>query len=132
MYEWLLDYQDLSESIEYLEYKLEREKRELKRWTCGDLFKVKLTEGSIASGLEERIEMMEYELAHKMNDLYDAERLIASFGGLDNKILYYRYVKGKSLEDIAFKLDYSYSHISKRHAEVMRAVRHISTYLSLI
>lgn len=132
MYEWLIDYQKLEDEITYLEHKIEREKRELKRWESGDLFKVRLTEGSIASGLEDRIAFMEYELAHKMNDLYDSSKLISTFKGLDNKILYKRYVEGKTLEVVANELSYSYSHVSKKHAELVRTLKYISDYFALI
>lgn len=131
MYEWLLDYQELVQKMEYIEYKLEREKRELGRWTSGDLWKVRLTEGSIASGLEERIEVMEYELAHIMNDQYDAKKLISTFKGLENKILFGKYVEGKSLERIAIELNYSYSHVSKKHAELIRTVKYVGEYFAL-
>lgn len=123
MYEWLLDYQKLVNEIEYIEYKLEREKRELKRWTYGDLQDVKLTDGSIASGLEERIEAIEYELAHKMNDLYDAKKLINTFEGLENKILKLKYIDKKTLEVIAEELNYSSSYIYKKHAEIIRRIK---------
>ncbi|NMA74438.1 MAG: hypothetical protein GX963_09835, partial [Bacteroidales bacterium] len=83
LYEWLLDYQNLSNKIEYLEYQLDRNKRELKRWVEGDLQNVSLNEKSIASRLEEVIFDIEHELAHKMNDLYDAEKLISKFEGLE-------------------------------------------------
>lgn len=122
MFEWLLDYQKLQNEIDYLEYKLEREKRELKRWSYGDLQDVRLTEGSIASGLEERIYVMEYELAHKMNDLFDAKKLISKFKGIENEILYYRYVKGLSLNEVANELGYTPGHIYNKHAEVMRKI----------
>src|SRR5690625_655294 len=118
MFEWLLDYQKLQNEIDYLEYKLDREKRELKRWSYGDLQDVRLTEGSIASGLEERIYVMEYELAHKMNDLFDAKKLISKFKGIENEILYYRYVKGLSLNEVANELGYTPGHIYNKHAEV--------------
>lgn len=124
LYEWLLDYQKLVQDIEYLEYKLEREKRELKRWEIGgDLSGIQLTEDSIAAGLEERIFALEYELAHKINDLYDAKKLISTFKGLENKILYYKYVEGLTLESIAEKLNYSASYIYKKHAEIMRMIK---------
>lgn len=122
MFEWLLDYQKLQNEIDYLEYKLDREKRELKRWSYGDLQDVRLTEGSIASGLEERIYVMEYELAHKMNDLFDAKKLISKFKGIENEILYYRYVKGLSLNEVANELGYTPGHIYNKHAEVMRKI----------
>lgn len=123
MYEWLLDYQELVQKIEYLEYKLERERRELGRWTSGDLFKVRLTEGSIASGLEERIEVMEYELAHVMNDAFNAKKLIRTFKGIENKILYHKYVDGLTLSEIAVELTYSYNYVKSKHAEVMRMIK---------
>lgn len=118
----MLDYQKITEEIEYLEYKLERENRELRRWTSGDLFKVKLTEGSIASGLEERIAAFEYELAHKMNDQYDAKKLIASFKGLDNQILYGKYVEGKTLGEVALDLGYTPGHVYNQHAQIMKII----------
>ncbi|MDO6448102.1 hypothetical protein [Oceanobacillus profundus] len=122
MYEWLLDYQKLSNEIDYLEYKLEREKRELKRWSSGDLYNVKLNENSIASGLEDTIFNIEYELAHKMNELLNAERLIKTFKGLENQILFYKYVKGKTLNDVAIELGYSPGHIYNKHAEIMKRI----------
>lgn len=122
MFEWLLDYQKLDNEIDYLEYQLQREKRELKRWTSGDLQNVRLNEKSIASGLEERIFAMEYELAHKMNDLFDAKKLISKFKGIENEILYYRYMKGLSLNEVAIELGYTPGHIYNKHAEVMRKI----------
>lgn len=122
LFEWLKDYQSLKDEIEYLEYRLEREKKELRRWVYGDLQDVKLQKDSIASGLEERIADLEYELAHKMNQLYDAEKIINMFKGLDNKILKMKYVDGKTLENIAIELNYSASYIYKRHAQIMKKI----------
>lgn len=128
LYEWLLDYQELSNGIKYLDYKLDRSKRELKRWVEGDLQGVRLNEKSIASNLEERIADYEHELAHKINDLFKAKKLISTFKGLENQILYYRYIECMKLDDIAEKLDYSYSHIRKRHAELVRTVKFSEMY----
>lgn len=122
MFEWLLDYQELTNEIDYLEYQIDREKRELKRWTSGDLSKVKLNEHSIASGLEEKIFSLEYELAHKINDLYNATKLIGTFKGLENQILYYKYVQGKTLNDVAIELGYTPGHIYNKHAEIMKRI----------
>lgn len=122
LYEWLLDYQKLNNQIDYLEYKLDREKRELKRWVEGDLQGIKLQEGSVASNLEERITAYEYELAHKMNDLYKAKKLISTFNGLENKILYYRYVQGMTLSEVADVLGYTQGYIYNKHAEIMKRI----------
>lgn len=122
LYEWLNDYQELTNEIDYLEYKLEREKRELKRWTTGDLSKVKLNEHSIASGLEENIFALEYELALKMNELFNATKLISTFKGLENQILFYKYVEGKTLSDVAIELGYTPGHIYNKHAEIMKRI----------
>lgn len=123
LYEWLKDYQDLSNQIDYLEYQLSRNKRELKRWTLGDLSKIKLNEKSIASNLEERIADYEHELAHKMNDLFNARKLISTFKGLENQILYYRYVEGMKLIDVADQLDLSPNYIYSKHAEIMKRIK---------
>lgn len=123
LFKWLKDYQKLKDEIAYLEFELNRYKRELKRWTYGDLQDVKLEEKSIASRLEEKIAEVEYELAHKENDLYDMKKLIKTFKGLDHKILYGKYVEGKTLEQIAEELNYSASYIYKRHAEIMRMIK---------
>ncbi len=123
MYEWLKDYQELNNQIDYLEYKLQREKRELKRWVQGDLSKLKLNDRSISAGLENIIADLEYELAHKLNDRYDAEKLIALFEGLDNQILYYKYVKGMTLEMISDELNYNYNYIKNKHAQIMKMIK---------
>lgn len=130
MYEWLKDYQKLEEDIVYLEFELSRNKKELKRWVQGDLYDVKLNEKSIASNLEETIFALEYELAHKMNDLYDAKKLISTFKGLENQILYKKYVEGKTLAEIALELNYSYNYIKSKHAEIARIIKYADMVLS--
>lgn len=130
MFEWLKDYQELKSKVEHLDYRLEREKRELGRWIYGDLQDIKLKEDSIASGLEERIADLEYELAHKMNDLYDAEKLIETFQGLENKILYKKYVEGKTLIEIASELDYAPGYIYNKHAQLMKIIKFANQLIS--
>jgi DNA-directed RNA polymerase specialized sigma subunit len=122
LYEWLLDYQKLKNEIDYLEYKIEREKRELRRWIQGDLQNVKLKKDSIASKLEERIAAYEKEIEHKKADLHKAEELISQFKGLENKILYYKYVKGMTLSEVADTLGYSGQYIYNKHAEIMKRI----------
>jgi DNA-directed RNA polymerase specialized sigma subunit len=123
LYEWLKDYQKLEEEIAYLEYQLERSKKELWRWVSGDLQGVPLQRESIAANLEEIIEKIEYELACKMNDLVGVRDLLKRFKGLENQILYKKYIEGMTLEAIAEELNYSCSYVYKKHAEMSRMIK---------
>lgn len=125
MYEWLKDYRNIEIEIIKLENKLTREKRELWRWTWGDLMKVRLTEGSIANELEERIEAMELDLAHKMNDLVDIKRMVKKFDLVDHKILYGRYIEGKSFDEIADEIGYAKGTIYNKHAMLMKMIGYL-------
>jgi DNA-directed RNA polymerase specialized sigma subunit len=122
LYEWLQDYQKIEEEIAYLEFELNRNKKELSRWMYGDLEDVKLNAKSKAAKLEEIIRNIEHELAHKMNDLYDAKKLISKFKGLDNQILYGKYVEGKTLTEIAYELGYTPGHIYNKHAQIVKMI----------
>jgi len=128
---WLQDYQRLEDEITYLEHNLIRSKNELKRWVHGYLAKYKFTPESHGAKLEELIEVIEYELAHKMNDLYNMQKIIKAFKGLESNIIYKKYVEGKTLERIAVEVGYSANYVKKRHAEVMRAVKVVKEYSSL-
>jgi hypothetical protein len=124
MYEWLKDYQKLEEEIAYLEFNLERTKKELGRWTGGDLAKYKLTPESHGANVEEKIEAIEYELAHKLNDIVKLKKLISTFDGLEYKILYRKHVEGMTLEEIATELNYNTNYIRIKHANIMRMMRY--------
>ncbi|EJR89722.1 ECF-type sigma factor [Bacillus cereus] len=123
MFDWLKDYQKLEEDIEYLDYNLDKTKAELKRWVSGDLREVRLTAESEGAKVEERIETIEYELAHKMNAMHDLLKLISKFKGLENKLLKMKYVDGMTLEEIAEDMNYSSSYIYKKHAEIIRRIK---------
>ncbi|MEW9578124.1 DUF1492 domain-containing protein [Bacillus toyonensis] len=125
MFDWLKDYQKLEEDIEYLDYNLDKTKAELKRWVNGDLREVRLTAESEGAKVEGRIEAIEYELAHKINDMYKLKKLISKFRGLDNQILKMKYVDGMTLEQIAEEISYSSSHIKKKHAEIIRLIKFV-------
>lgn len=124
MFDWLKDYQKLEERIAYLDYNLEKTKAELKRWISGDLRDVRLTAESEGAKVEERIEAIEYELAHKMNDMYKLKKLISTFKGLENKIAYLKYVEGMTLEKIAEQLNYSSQYIYNKHAAMRDKVEY--------
>lgn len=123
MFEWLKDYQNLENEIAYLEYNLESTQAELKRWIYGDLQAVRLTEGSEGGKVEERIEAIEYNLALKKDQMSKLINLVNDFTGLDNKILKLKYVDGMTLEQIAEEVNYSTSHIKKKHAELVRIIQ---------
>ncbi|KAB2391066.1 MULTISPECIES: sigma factor-like helix-turn-helix DNA-binding protein [Bacillus cereus group] len=125
MFNWLRDYQKLEEEIAYLEYNLDKTKAELRRWVSGDLREVRLTAESEGAKVENRIEAIEYELAHKMNDMYRLKKLISKFRGLENQILKLKYVDGMTLEEIAEIVNYSSSHIKKKHAELVRLIKFV-------
>ena len=125
MYRWLKDYRKLEEQIAYLEYNLGKTKRELKRWeNVDDLGKYKLEAESLGANVEDKIELLEYELAHKLNDLFDFQKLICTFSGLEYKILYRKHIEGKTLDTIARELNYSTNYIKMKHANVMRMMRY--------
>lgn len=125
LFNWLRDYQKLEEEIAYLEYNLDKTKAELRRWISGDLREVRLTAESEGAKVENRIEAIEYELAHKMNDMYRLKKLISKFRGLENQILKLKYVDGMTLEEIAEVVNYSSSHIKKKHAELVRLIKFV-------
>ncbi|MGH1142125.1 hypothetical protein [Bacillus pseudomycoides] len=125
MFDWLKDYQKLEEEITYLEYNLDKTKAELKRWIYGDLQEVRLTADSEGAKVEGRIEMIEYELAHKMNAMYDLKNLVSKFKGLDNKIIQMKYIEGMTLEQIALDLDYSPYYIKRKHAEIRKIINFV-------
>ncbi|OSX89114.1 hypothetical protein [Bacillus mycoides] len=128
MFDWLKDYQQSEEEIAYLECKLDKTKAELKRWISGDLQDVRLTVESEGAKVEDRIEAIEYELAHKMNEVYDLKFLINKFTGLDHRILKMKYVDGMTLEQIAFELHYSTGYIRRKHAEIRKIVKFLDGF----
>lgn len=122
MYEWLKDYQRLSEEIDYLEYKLISTERELKRWEGGDLSEVKLVKESNASKLEEIIEKIKSNIQYKTNERDSLIKLVETFTGLNNQILRMKYIENKTLYEIALDLNFSVGYIQQRHAEIKRTL----------
>ncbi|PFK62349.1 hypothetical protein COJ09_06860 [Bacillus thuringiensis] len=123
MFDWLKDYQKLEEDISLLEYNLDRTKAELKRWISGDLQDVRLTAESDGAKVEKRLEVIELNLAYKMNEMHNLLKLINEFKGLENKVVKMKYVDGMTLEEIAEDMNYSSSYIYKKHAEIVRRIK---------
>lgn len=124
LFNWLKVYQELEQEVAYLDYNLDKTKAELKRWVSGDLQDIRLTAESEGAKVEERIEAIEYELAHKMNDMYKLKKLINTFKGLEHKIAYLKYVEGMTLEKIAEELNYSSQYIYNKHAAMREKVEY--------
>nr|WP_077321423.1 sigma-70 family RNA polymerase sigma factor [Virgibacillus proomii] len=115
MYEWLKDYQQLKQDIDYLKYKLDRKETEFKSWVEGDL----------AAELEEGIQQLKKDTDLKKQQLKKLIDLVNTFKGVEHKILKLKYVDGLTLEKIADELNYSYSHIKKKHAELVKLIKFI-------
>ncbi|PEL12682.1 sigma factor-like helix-turn-helix DNA-binding protein [Bacillus sp. AFS017336] len=128
MYEWLKDYQRLEEEISYLEFNLEQSERELKRWVFGDLSDVKLQAESDGAKLEDRIEWIKNKLTERIEQKEQLVILVSTFKGLDHKVLRLKYIDGCTLEEIAEQLNYSSSHIKKKHAELVRTIKFAEEY----
>lgn len=124
LYEWLRDYRKLEDEIAYLEFNLDRTESELKRWTSGDLLGIKLTAESNGAKVEESIELIKQRLQLKHEELERLVNLIGTFRGLENNILYKKYVEGKTLVSIADELDKSPNYIYNKHAQIMRMIEY--------
>jgi len=123
MYEWLKEYIDRKNEIAYLELKIDQNQNELKRWVEGDLSKVKLEADSIASGLEDKIEMDLKLLGEKNKQQDELVALVERFEGLDNQILRMKWFEGKTLEQISDELKYSHGYIKRKHADIMKMIK---------
>lgn len=121
-FDWFKDYQKIEEQVAIIEMNLERNKRELDRWTSGDLAKLKLNSNSHGSQLEEIIEGLEWELAHQMNELFNIKEVVSKFPGLEHKILIGKYIEGLTLERVAERLGYNTQYIYNRHSQIKRAM----------
>lgn len=127
-FQWLKDYQELNEEIAYLKWNIRKTKFELSRWEEGDLSKVFLERDSKGSQVEVSIDKLEELLNEKIEMQDSLVMLINTFVGIESQILKKKYVEGKSLETIAEELNYSYSHVKAKHAELKRRLIFIDDY----
>lgn len=128
-FQWLKDYQELDEQILYLKWNLNKSKLELARWVDGDLANVRIEKNSRSAYLEENIKKIEKELSILNEQKEEMLILIDSFNGLDNQIMYCKYIKGMTLEEISEKIGYSVSYIQKKHSELRKAIDFLDEYL---
>lgn len=128
-FQWLKNYQELEEQILFMKWNLNKSKLELERWVSGDLANVRLEKNSRAASLEENIQIIEKEINRLEEQLNEMTLLIKSFKGLDNQIMYLKYVEGMTLEKIAENLNYSTSYIQKKHTESRKAIDFVDEFL---
>lgn len=128
-FQWLKNYQDLEEQILFMKWNLNKSKLELERWVSGDLANVRLEKNSRSASLEENIQIIEEEIELLEDQLNEMVLLIKSFKGLDNQIMYLKYVEGMTLEKIAEDLNYSTSYIQKKHTELRKAINFVDEYI---
>ena len=127
-YQWLQEYQKLEEEIEILKWKIRKSEMELERWyDPRDLGKVKITNESTASHLEEYIKRDRAFLGEKEFAMEALMIMIDRFKGLENQILKMKYIDGMTLDSIADELKYSNSYIYKKHAEVVRTIKFVES-----
>ena len=125
-YQWLQEYQKLDEEIEVLKWKIRKSEMELDRWyDTRDLGKVKITNESIASHLEENIKRDQAFLGEKELAMKALIIMIERFKGLDNQILKMKYINGMTLREIAEELNYSYSYIMAKHASMVKMIKFV-------
>ncbi|MEK4700378.1 hypothetical protein MKX47_12345 [Solibacillus sp. FSL R7-0668] len=126
-FKWVDDYCGLEQEVDEIEFELERSKKELSRWlNVNDLGGYSLTPESRGAKVEEIIEGLEYKLAYKMNEMDDFKKSVSKFKGLDNQILYLRYIEQKSFDDIADQTGYAKGTIYNRHAALMKTIKYFS------
>lgn len=126
-YQWLLEYQELYEEIDLLDWKIKKSELELTRWVEGDLSNVTLERDSLSSSLEKNIERDKELLSYKEQSMESLMVMINRFKGIDNKILKMKYVDGITLDVVAEELNYSSSYIYKKHAELVRTIKFIES-----
>lgn len=124
LFDWLFDYNELVKRIDYLEDEISSSKRELRRWESGDLRNVKLSKDSIASGLEKNIKDLEHEYLHQKKLLSDFKKNVCNiFDDLESRVVYLKYIEGKTLLQISIELCYSDTAIRKIHAKVAKELK---------
>ena len=125
MYEWLEDYIELNKRLNYLEFDLEQSEMELERWLSGDLMNVRLQAGSLSCKLENHIAERKKEIGRLQNIIKSLHNVIDKFDSVENLILKKKYIEGKTLEVIADELGYSYGHVRRTHANIMKTLKFV-------
>lgn len=107
-------YNDLILDIEILKEQIELTYNEREQWWFGGKLSSTVPLDNMASRVDrltEKLEKLEEQLKFKEAAEFRLKEQLARYEGLEYKVLYRRYVEGKSLKDIAEELNYSYDYI---------------------
>ncbi|EIY5975320.1 sigma-70 family RNA polymerase sigma factor [Enterococcus faecalis] len=129
IYDWVNSLIAIDNELFELKLSIELNEKELFRWSNfsdsdGDLakhqtFLTSLEKQSHLKGVIKELNQRVEQLEKEREEIIE---LIDKFSGLNQKILKLKYVEGLTLESIAEELNYSYSYIKSKHAEIMRIV----------
>ncbi|MDV7719033.1 hypothetical protein GA840_04115 [Pediococcus ethanolidurans] len=101
-FEWLKEYQQLDRDIKYLKWNIAKTAAESSRMT-GDLANMYVGgKDSRPAKLDKEYDRLQEELEWREKTEKDLLNLINSFDGVENKILMKKYVKGDTLEEMAY------------------------------
>ena len=129
MFDWLKQYQRLTERIRYIEFKIQQSEIEWRRWTHGDLEHTHLGKDSNSAGLPEYIARDKLILADLKDHRETLVKFIESFDDLNSQILRKKYIENKSLYEISEELAYSYGYIRQCHSELVLKIKENDKYL---
>lgn len=121
-YEWLLQYRDLHDDIQYWQWRYRKVMSEAERQSDGDLAKVRYNARSKGAHIQDEIDDCRNNLHACEQERDELLELVNTFEGIDNQILRLKYIEGKTLAEIADVLPYSESTIRIKHAELHRTL----------
>ncbi|MED4399796.1 hypothetical protein [Metabacillus fastidiosus] len=124
--EVLSSYKDICLSVEYYEVLLSETQIEWQIYRSMMFSSNCMGMDKVAENLDRIIE--KHNNLEKLLDLNtrlkeQAEKVIASFEGIDYKVAYKRFVEGKTLEKIAEELEYSVQGVKKISSRITHAIR---------
>jgi DNA-directed RNA polymerase specialized sigma24 family protein len=125
MIETFILYNDLVLEIEILKEQMELAEKEREQWWVGGrLFSTVPMDNAAErfDALTAKLERMEHILKAKEGTKQKIDELMNQYEALPRQIAYLRYVKGRSLKDIASELDYSYDYVREIMSKMKKAI----------
>lgn len=125
MLETFILYNDLCLEIEVLMAQRDLTEGEREQWWVGGrLFNTVPMDNAAErfDNLSVKLERLEKIIKTKQETKEKIERLMNQYEELPRKIAYMRFVKGKSLKEIAEELDYSYDYVREIMSKMKKAI----------